>query len=105
MNMSEGSLRYTRYGYADFLAEDRPYGVFGRMWPGTDRLLLWGDPEMAAGFGRYSGFSGCLGLEICEPLSFKGRLGSGVPGGRTAYADACTHSPATTSRSTCTSIV
>jgi hypothetical protein len=87
MNMSEGSLRYTRYGYADFMAEDRPYGVFGRMWPGTDRLLLWGDPEMAAGFGRYSGFCGSLGLEICEPLSFKGRLGSGVPGGRTAYAD------------------
>ena len=88
MNMSEGSLRYTRYGYADFLEEDRPYGVFGRMWPGTDRLLLWGDPQMAAGFGRYSGFCGSLGVEICEPLSFKGRLGSGVHGGRTAYADA-----------------
>ena len=87
MNMSEGSLRYTRYGYADFLTVDRRYGVFGRVWPGTDRLLLWGDPALAAGLGRQSTFCGYRGIEICEPLSFKGRLGSGLPGGRCAYAD------------------
>ena len=87
MSMSDGSLRYTRYGYADFLKRDRRYGVFGRVWPGTDRLLLWGDPALAAGLGRSGSFCGCLGVEICEPLSFKGRLGSGLPGGRNAYAD------------------
>ena len=87
MNMSEGSLRYTRYGYADFLKRDRRYGVFSRVWPGTDRLLLWGDPALAAGYGRFAGFCGSLGMELCEPLSFKGRLGSGLPGGRNAYAD------------------
>ncbi len=91
MNQSAGALRYTRYGYADFLEEDRRYGVYFRLWPGTQRLLLWGDPALAAGFGRYAGFCGCLGLEICEPLSFKGRRGSGLPGGRDAYADASLH--------------
>ena len=88
MNKSAGVLRYTRYGYADFLTEDREYGVFYRIWPGTQRLLLWGDPALAAGFGRHGSFSGCLGVEICEPLSFKGRFGSGLPGGRNGYADA-----------------
>jgi hypothetical protein len=87
MNKSGGALRYTRYGYADFLTEDREYGVFYRIWPGTQRLLLWGDPALAAGFGRHGSFCGCLGVEICEPLSFKGRFGSGLPGGRNAYAD------------------
>lgn len=77
MNRSAGDLRYTRYGYADFLAEDRPYGVYFRVWPGTQRVLLWGDPALAAGFGRHASFSGCLGLDLCEPLSFKGRRGSG----------------------------
>jgi hypothetical protein len=86
MSRSAGSHRYTRYGYADFLREDRAYGVFFRIWPGTQRLLLWGDPALAAGFGRHAHFCGCLGLELCEPLSFKGRRGSGRPGGREAYA-------------------
>lgn len=84
----EEARRFTRYGYADYLAEDRRYGVLWRMWPGTQRLLLWGDPAMAAGFGRFSHFCGSLGLELCEPLSFKGRMGSGSPGGREQYADA-----------------
>ena len=87
MNQSGAALRYTRYGNADFLKEDRPYGVFYRIWPGTQRLLLWGDPVLAAGFGRHGSFCGALGVEVCEPLSFKGRRGSGLPGGRDAYAD------------------
>ena len=58
-----------------------------RMWPGTERLLLWGDPTAAAAYGRVSSFQGAAGVEICEPLFFKGRQGSGLPGGRCAYAD------------------
>lgn len=88
MALSEGSLRYTRYGYADFLKNGRRYGVFGRMWPGTQRVLLWGDPALAAGYGRHAHLAGCLGLEFFEPLTFKGRLGSGSAGDRAAYADA-----------------
>ncbi|MBI3972096.1 MAG: hypothetical protein HY332_12465 [Chloroflexi bacterium] len=87
MGVSGGSRRHTRYGYTDLLKEDRPYGIVYRIWPGTQRLLLWGDPAMAAGYGRYSNFAGCLGVELCEPLSFKGRMGSGLPGGRDGYAD------------------
>ncbi|MFN8522269.1 MAG: hypothetical protein U0821_04095 [Chloroflexota bacterium] len=88
MGQSAGSMRYTRYGHADFLREDRRYGVYYRIWPGTQRLLAWGDPVFAAGYGRNGSFAGCLGVDWCEPLSFKGRRGSGLPGGRTAYADA-----------------
>ncbi|MBO0816193.1 MAG: hypothetical protein J2P30_13760, partial [Actinobacteria bacterium] len=39
--------RFTRYGYADFLREDRRYGLIFRVWPGTQRVLLWGDPVLA----------------------------------------------------------
>jgi hypothetical protein len=85
---SSGSRSFLRYGYGDLLAENRPYGVLYRMWPGTQRLLLWGDPAMAAAYGRASSFCGSCGLELFEPLSFKGRKGSGLPGGRDAYADA-----------------
>lgn len=85
---SSGSRRFLRYGYGDLLKENRAYGVLHRIWPGTQRLLLWGDPDMAADYGRASSFCGSAGVEWCEPLSFKGRKGSGLPGGRDAYADA-----------------
>jgi len=84
----EQERRFTRYGYADYLREDRAYGVLYRMWPGTQRFLLWGDPAIAAGYGRTANFCGSLGLELCEPLSFKGRMGSGLAGDRNGYADA-----------------
>ena len=88
MYLSTGSRSFLRYGYGDLLKEDRRYGVLHRMWPGTQRLLLWGDPETAAAYGRASSFCGSSGLELFEPLSFKGRKGSGRPGRRDAYADA-----------------
>jgi hypothetical protein len=87
MALSGGSRRFLRYGYGDLLREDRRYGVWHRIWPGTQRHLLWGDPALAAGYGRASSFCGSDGIDICEPLSFKGRIGSGLPGGRNAYAD------------------
>jgi hypothetical protein len=79
--------RFLRYGYGDYLKDDRKYGIIHRVWPGTQRHLLWGDPAMAAGYGRAFSFSGSLGVELFEPLSFKGRMGTGQPGGRNAYAD------------------
>ena len=86
MALSTGSRSFTRYGYADLLREDRKYAVLHRIWPGTQRLLLWGDPLMAAAYGRASSFSGSVGVEWMEPLTFKGRKGSGLAGGRDGYA-------------------
>ncbi|MDQ6707269.1 MAG: hypothetical protein M3Z85_14995, partial [Acidobacteriota bacterium] len=85
--LSEGSRRFLRYGYGDLFKAGRRYDVMFRMWPGTQRLLIWGDPATAAAYGRESHFCGASGVEICEPLFFKGRQGSGLPGGRCAYAD------------------
>ena len=87
MAFSAGTRRFLRYSYGDLLRENRPYGILYRIWPGTQRLLLWGDPAMAAGLGRYANFCGSQGMELCEPLTFKGRMGSGLPGGREGYAD------------------
>ena len=93
MALSAGSRSFTRYGYADLLREDRRFDILWRIWPGTQRLLLWADPVFAAGYARAFQFCGSSGVEIMEPLSFKGRRGSGVPpeglgSGRCAYADA-----------------
>jgi len=85
---STGSRSFLRYGYGDLYAEDRSYGILHRIWPGTQRVLLWGDPEIAAAYGRASSFCGSNGVELFEPLTFKGRKGSGLPGGRNAYEDA-----------------
>ncbi len=87
MNLSTGSRSFTRYGYADLLKEDRKYDVVYRIWPGTQRLLLWGDPLTGAAQSRAFSFCGSAGAELMEPLSFKGRRGSGIPGGRCGYAD------------------
>ncbi len=86
--LSEGPRNFTRYGYADLLNEDRRYRVLNRIWPGTQRLLLWGDPLFASATARAMSFCGADGAEVHEPLFFKGRKGSGLPGGRTGYADA-----------------
>jgi hypothetical protein len=86
-NLSNGSRRFLRYGYGDLFQQGRRYDLLFRLWPGTQRTLLWGDPAIAAGYGRASHFCSASGIDICEPLFFKGREGSGVPGGRCAYAD------------------
>ncbi len=59
-----------------------------RIWPGTQRFLLNGDPATFAGYGRNAAFCGAAGIEWSEPLHFKGRRGSGQAGGRCAYDDA-----------------
>jgi hypothetical protein len=86
-SLSNGSRRFLRYGYGDLFQEGRRYDVLFRIWAGTQRLLLWGDPVIAAAYGHSAHFCGASGVEICEPLFFKGRQGSGLPGGRCAYID------------------
>ncbi len=82
-----GSRGFLRYGYGDLIREDRRCRIVHRVWPGTQRVLLWGDPVFAAAYSRAFGFCGSQGCEIFDPLSFKGRRGSGYPDGRNGYAD------------------
>ena len=86
--VSSGLRNFTRYGYGDFYQQGSGIELLYRVWPGTQRHLLWGDPALASGYGRAANFCGAAGLELMEPLFFKGREGSGQPGGRDAYADA-----------------
>ena len=83
--ITEFSRRFTRYGYGDFLSEDRTVDFMFRVWPGTQKLLLWGDPAIASGYGRYSTFGGARGVDFCEPLFFKGRKGTGESNRRDPY--------------------
>jgi hypothetical protein len=87
---SDGARSFLRYGYGDLLTEDRRYGIVHRVWPGTQKVLLWGDPIFAAAYGRAMSFCGSRGCEFFDPLSFKGREGSSVAGNgdRAGYADA-----------------
>jgi hypothetical protein len=87
-NLSSGSRLFTRYSYADFLRAGSRAQVLFRLWPGTQRHLLSADPEMASAYGRAAHFCGATGIDLMEPLTFKGREGSGHAGGRCAYADA-----------------
>jgi hypothetical protein len=87
-SLSGGSRLFTRYGYGDFFEDGSPAKILFRLWPGTQRHLLSADPEMAAAYGRTSHFCGALGIDLMEPLTFKGREGSGHAGGRCAYSDA-----------------
>jgi hypothetical protein len=85
--VSSGERNFTRYGYGDFYGQSSDIEVLYRVWPGTQRHLLWGDPALASGYARAANFCGATGMELCEPLTFKGREGSGNPGGRNCYAD------------------
>lgn len=87
MTLSEGARVATRYGYADLLREDRKYTVRHRIFSGTQRLLLWGDPASAAAYSRAFQFCGSTGVDVMEPLTCRGRRGTGVPGSRTGYSD------------------
>ena len=91
--VSSGERNFTRYGYGDFYQQNSGIDLLYRVWPGTQRHLLWGDPALAAGYGRAANFCGAAGMELCEPLTFKGREGSGHPGGRNAYADGALGAP------------
>jgi hypothetical protein len=83
--LSEGSRKFLRYSYGDLLTKDKDYAVLYRIWAGTQRVLLWGDPAFAGGYGKSSMFAGSDGVEWCEPQSFKGRMGTGIPGQRFTY--------------------
>ncbi len=88
MTLSEGSRSFTRYGYADLLREDRTYTVRHRVFAGTQRLLLSGDPAGAAAYARAFQFCGSTGADLMEPLTCRGRRGTAAASRRSGYLDA-----------------
>ena len=72
--LSSGSRKFLRYGYGDLLAENRRYRVLHRIWPGTQRLLLWGDPVTAAAYSRAFSFCGTEGVEKPDTEIFRRAL-------------------------------
>jgi len=85
--LSIGSRRFTRQSYGDYLKARRDWRVMFRIWPGTQRVLSWGDPVFAAAYGASMSFCDADGMEWMEPMAFKGRQGSGIAGGRGGLAD------------------
>jgi hypothetical protein len=89
MTLSEGARSFTRYGYADLLRDDRRYSVRHRVFAGTQKILLSGDPAGMGAYGKRFSFCGSTGFDVMEPLTCRGRRGSGVEGARrSGYADA-----------------
>lgn len=85
--VTRGARRFTRYGYGDFLTRERSYDFLFRLWPGSQRILEWGDPAQVAGIARSTAEIGGVGIELCEPLTFLGRKTTGGFGGRQPYSD------------------
>jgi hypothetical protein len=88
MTLSEGARVFTRYGYADLMRNDRRYTVRHRVFAGTQKILLWGSPAATAAYSQMFGFCGSTGADLMEPLTCRGRRGTGVAGSRAGYADA-----------------
>lgn len=65
-------LSYRRYGTWDLLRKPRTYPLIHRLWSaGSQRVLLWGQPDWVRRFVRSCSASG-NGFEVMAPLTNKG---------------------------------
>jgi len=63
---------YRRYGTWDLLEKPRDWDLIYRLWSvGTQKILLWGDPEWVRQFVQSCHF-GAVGFEVMAPLTNKG---------------------------------
>jgi len=62
---------YRRHSYGDMLNYDEQYKVYYRIWGGTTRILLWGDPEYAKRFAESTKIHDGAGFGVNEPLTTK----------------------------------
>lgn len=61
-----------RHGYADMLRYPRDYRIHWRLWTGgTQRALLWGDPDYVRRFAASTRLYDGDGFEVNEPLATK----------------------------------
>ncbi|MBM4027986.1 MAG: hypothetical protein FJ280_21700, partial [Planctomycetes bacterium] len=79
---------WTRNSYADMLYRPRAHTFMFNLWNwGTQKALVWGDPEDVARLARNSLLSGSLGMEHGDPLTYKGSYSSGPAGDWRILAD------------------
>lgn len=65
--------RLDRYGFGAMLSQPRQYRVLYQLWTvGSQRLLLWGDPDYARRFAESCRLGDGEGFEVFAPLSNKG---------------------------------
>ena len=63
---------FRRYGTWDLLRKPRPFALIHRLWSaGSQRLLLWADPEWVRRFANSCTYGGD-GFEVMAPLTNKG---------------------------------
>jgi hypothetical protein len=63
---------YIRHSYGDLLRHPKQYTMQWRLWNGgTNRILLWGDPEYARRFMGSAHLYDGDGFEVNEPLATK----------------------------------
>jgi hypothetical protein len=85
--VADRRYREDRYSYGALLAQPRQYRIVYQLWSmGSQRVLLWGDPEYAARFAQSCQFGGGEGFEVYAPLTNRG-YGS-EPGKWRIFADA-----------------
>ena len=61
------------YSYIDFLRKPRPYDFYWEVWGlGSNRILLWGNPDFVRRMAPTFTLSGTSGFEIDPPLAQKG---------------------------------
>lgn len=62
---------YRRHSYGDMLNYEEHYQVFYRIWGGTTRVLLWGDPAYVKRFVASTHIHNGAGFGVNEPLTTK----------------------------------
>ena len=80
MALSTGTRSFTRYSYADLMREDRHLQRAASRLAGHAAAAAVGRPGYRRRLRARVPICGSSGAEIMEPLSFKGRRGSGKPG-------------------------
>jgi hypothetical protein len=83
---ADSHYRDSRYGFGALLAYPRQFRVMYELWSvGSQRLLLWGDPEYAARFAHSCRLGDGNGFEVFAPLTDKGY--GNQPGRWRVFAD------------------
>ena len=84
--VADSHYRESRYSFGAMLSHPRDYRVVYQLWSvGSQRLLLWGDPNYAARFAESCRLGDGDGFEVNAPLTNKG-FGN-LPGKWRIFAD------------------